>query len=107
MSRRKATSILLTVSTYKSLCRWSLRPYSLSFKFLFLLIAMELAAYFSSKCKSVTVIGSGRTKYPFEKLIIIKSRSFSVANSDEGVWYEFLKIIHDFIRFLRYNPAWL
>ncbi|XP_066929188.1 apoptosis-inducing factor 3-like [Clytia hemisphaerica] len=32
-------------------------------------ISMELAAYFSSKCKSVTVIGSGRTKYPFEKLL--------------------------------------
>jgi len=30
---------------------------------------MELAAYFASKSKSVTVIGSGRTKYPFERLL--------------------------------------
>ena len=30
---------------------------------------MELAAYFSSKCKSVTVVGSGRSKYPFDKLL--------------------------------------
>lgn len=32
-------------------------------------ISMELAAYFAKKCKSVTVIGSGRSRYPFERLL--------------------------------------
>ena len=55
---------------------------------LFIFKGMELACYFIGKAKSVTVVGSGRTSVPFEKLL-----GERVGNAFKKVCFSFLFLL--------------
>lgn len=54
---------------------------------------MEIASYLVSKAKSVAVVGSGRTKVPFEKLLGEKVGKMYVKVSNYYSWQRpFMKV---------------
>ena len=59
----------------------------------FLILGMEIASYLVSKARSVAVVGSGRTKVPFEKLLGEKVGKMYVKVSNYYSWQRtFLKV---------------